>query len=166
MPIAVTPSGNRVRNSSLVPRPGLPGQLNRSLLRSIVFNDPQQKAWLESLLHPIIRDEIIHQLASASSPYSILVSPLLLETNQHELCDRTLVVDAPVELQKSRASVRDGNTEADIQKIIDSQMSREEKLANASDVIINDQTERYLEDQVDNMHRKYLSLIDIRSSNN
>ena len=77
------------------------GSLNRSRLREIIFADSEAKKWLEELLHPIIRNEIIKQLQQARSPYAILVSPLLFETDQHKLCTRSLLIDAPERLQKS-----------------------------------------------------------------
>ena len=82
------------------------GQLNRPALREIIFANPSEKDWLEALLHPLIRDWILAQLQAATSDYVILESPLLFETDQHQLVDAVLLVDVPVELQLERASAR------------------------------------------------------------
>ncbi|MFT5361719.1 MAG: dephospho-CoA kinase, partial [Porticoccaceae bacterium] len=80
------------------------GCLDRPALRQIIFSDKVQKSWLESLLHPLIRDWILSQLelALASSPYVILESPLLFEADQHLLVSEVLLVDVSVELQLTR----------------------------------------------------------------
>lgn len=132
------------------------GQLDRKALRSKVFgNDPELK-WLESLLHPLIRQLLEEQLQKARSPYAVLESPLLLETNQHELANRILVVDAPEETQIQRALARDGGNEQEIRSIISAQMSREQRLALADDVILNDRGTEELESRVLSLHRDYL----------
>ena len=69
------------------------GELDRRKLREIIFNDNSAKDWLENLLHPLIHRILIDDLSSASSSYAILVSPLLFETNQKDLCSKTIVVD-------------------------------------------------------------------------
>lgn len=134
------------------------GQLNRSALRKIIFADQTEKAWLEALLHPIIRTEIQSQLGQAGSPYAILVSPLMFETNQHELVDRTLLIDAPVESQVKRASARDQNTPEQIRAIVEQQHPREYKIKHADDIICNDRDLDYLKLEVERMHRYYLEL--------
>ncbi len=124
------------------------GQLNRPLLREIIFSDAAEKKWLETLLHPLIRDWIIGQLQAASGDYVILESPLLFETDQHQLVDTSLLVDIPVELQLARAGSRDGNDAEQIQRIIDAQMSREDKRARADWVLDNSQSLDSLEGSV------------------
>lgn len=73
------------------------GQLNRATLREHIFAEPEQRQWLEQLLHPLIRAEIQQFLAAAQSPYAILVSPLLIESGQHKIVQRVLVVDVCAE---------------------------------------------------------------------
>ncbi|PWF32847.1 dephospho-CoA kinase, partial [Yersinia pestis] len=85
-----------------------------------------------------IRTSIIQQLHAAQSPYAILVSPLLFETNQHELTQHTLLIDATIELQIERASQRDGQNIEQIRNIIAAQMSREQKQTMADDIVLND----------------------------
>ena len=113
------------------------GELDRRKLRGIIFNDPAQKKWLEDLLHPIIRLRIVEQLNAAKSEYAILESPLLLETDQHLLVEKIIVVDVDEATQIARASLRDGSDMAQIKKIIASQMPRAEKLEKADFVIDN-----------------------------
>lgn len=134
------------------------GSLNRANLRQRIFSSPEEKSWLENLLHPIIRQEIKHQLSQSNSAYTILVSPLLFETDQQELVDRTLLIDVPEELQIIRASQRDNNSAEQIQKIIDSQLPRNVKLKKADDVICNDKAIEYLKSEIEKIHSYYLEL--------
>jgi dephospho-CoA kinase len=137
------------------------GRLDRAALRQIIFADPDQKLWLESLLHPLIRDWIVQQLSAATSPYVILESPLLFETDQHLLVHRTVLVDLPVALQIERACARDGNQADQIQRIIDAQMPREEKLSRADIVLDNGLSLDSLATRVAAIHQTLLSLPNI-----
>jgi dephospho-CoA kinase len=134
------------------------GGLDRAGLRQIVFNDPSERAWLESLLHPIIRDELIRQLRPADYelPYTLLVSPLLLETDQHNLVDRIVVVDVPVSVQIERTMARDANARDQVERIIAAQISREKRLERADDVIDNDRPMNEVERQVLDLHNRFL----------
>lgn len=134
------------------------GSLNRAALRHIIFNSAKQRFWLEQLLHPLIRNEICNFLASAASPYAILVSPLLLETSQHQLTNRILVIDVPEPVQIARSMQRDNVTEQQIKAIMQAQLSRKERLAKADDIIVNDQSIEYLQQQVISLHQHYLQL--------
>ncbi len=134
------------------------GSLDRAALRSIVFSDPQQKGWLESLLHPLIRDWIIQQLQESSGPYVILESPLLFETDQYQLADIILLVDLPEELQIERACARDNNLADQIKRIIDTQMPRQEKLSRADLVFDNSQSLETVASRVADLHHQFLSL--------
>jgi dephospho-CoA kinase len=134
------------------------GNLNRAKLREVIFSNPTEKHWLESLLHPIINAEIRRQLAGTTSPYSILASPLLLETRQFQLVDRILVVDASEQHQLERASKRDKNNEAQIKAIMQTQLSRQERCARATDIIQNHGSIDELDVQVEKLHQFYLEL--------
>lgn len=134
------------------------GVLNRAKLRDIIFFDKEAKAWLESLLHPQINRLIRSRLALAESPYVILVSPLLLEAAQHNLVDRVLVVDASETLQMARANQRDKAGAENIKAIMANQLSREERLARADDVIHNLGDLASLDAQVAALHQQYLTL--------
>lgn len=134
------------------------GELDRKALRDHIFKIPAARQQLEAITHPAIRHSIIEQLAKADSPYSILVSPLLFETNQYRLTQRTLLIDASVELQIQRASQRDGQSIEQIEKIIQIQMSRDKKLALADDIVINDGHLDHLYAQLETLHQSYLKL--------
>ena len=132
------------------------GELNRPTLREIIFSDPAQKTWLETLLHPLIRDWIMAQLQAADSDYVILESPLLFETDQHKLVDTVLLVDVPVALQLERASTRDGSNKEQIQLIVDAQMPRQEKRDRADFEFDNAQPLDSLATRVLALHREFL----------
>lgn len=134
------------------------GQLDRSALRKLVFADPEQRRWLESLLHPLIGQEIAQVLARAESPYAILVSPLLIESGQRHLTQRVLVVDTPVELQVQRTVARDQSSEEQVRAILQAQASREERLRHAHDVLVNDRDMAWLDAEVSRLHSFYLTL--------
>ncbi len=134
------------------------GSLDRAKLRERIFSDTAAKDWLEGLLHPLIRTSIIEQLSSAKSPYALLVSPLLFETNQHELVAQSILVDVPKDLQIARASARDANSIAQIEKIIAAQMSREDKQQYADIIIDNSGDLHHLHQQVGNIHQQLLQL--------
>lgn len=134
------------------------GQLDRRALREIVFNDPAERKWLESLTHPLIGQEIVRQLQASQSPYTLLVSPLLFESGQSRMAKRTVLVDAPVEAQIQRTVIRDNTTEAGARAIVDAQMSRDQRLAKADDIIVNDKDLDHLYEQVDALHLQYLTL--------
>lgn len=138
------------------------GELNRTALRERIFGDEQEKNWLNNLLHPAIREEMLRQLQQQTAPYTLFVVPLLIENRLTELCDRILVVDVKPETQLLRASRRDGSNRELIQRIINAQVSRAERLKAADDVINNDvdstEISAYLQPKVLELHRLYLRL--------
>lgn len=134
------------------------GSLNRAALRERVFQVPDERRWLEQLLHPLIREEIVTDLASARSPYALLVSPLLVESGQYQMTRRVLVVDVPEALQIARTTARDKVPEEQVRAILKAQAQREERLRHAHDVIANDRDLAALHAQVDALHQQYLAL--------
>lgn len=134
------------------------GTLNRAELRKQVFADADERRWLEQLTHPLINEYLREELAKAESPYAILVSPLLAETGQSRFCQRILVVDVPVEVQVARTMSRDANDEAQVRAIIAAQASREQRLALADDVIVNDQGLDHIDAEVQRLHQIYLEM--------
>lgn len=136
------------------------GGLNRAALRQIVFSDPEQRRWLESETHPRIRERLQLRLKALAlnSPYVLLVSPLLFESGQDALAQRTLVVDVPEELQLSRTLARDGVSEAQVRAILAAQLSRQERLSRAHDVIDNSGSLEHLQHQVVTLHRRYCTI--------
>ena len=131
--------------------------LDRTKLREIIFKNPQERVWLEKLLHPKIAEHIKDQLESSNSPYCILVSPLLLETEQKSYCSFVLVVDVPEESQIARTAKRDGVSEEQVKNIISAQIDREKRLEQADEIIINDGSMEELKEKVVVLHTKYLS---------
>ena len=131
--------------------------LDRAKLREIIFKDPKERVWLEELLHPKIAQHIKDQLESSKSPYCVLVSPLLLETEQKSFCSSVLVVDVPEESQISRTSKRDGVSEEQVKSIIATQINREQRLKQADEIIMNDGSIEELKEKILVLHTKYLS---------
>ncbi len=134
------------------------GNLNRQKLREIIFDKEEEKIWLEKLLHPEILKIINDDLAFSKSIYKILVSPLLFETGQSKLCNRTLLVDVDEIIQIKRASERDNVSEEQIKSIIEAQMTRSDKIQLADDIINNEGTLEDLRNQIATLHDGYLKM--------
>lgn len=138
------------------------GELNRAQLRQIVFADENEKNWLNNLLHPAIRAEMLQQLTACKAEYVLWVVPLLIENRLTEFCDCVLVVDVSPEIQLERAAARDRSREETIKNIIKAQVSREERLKYADDVIDNSlplaENIDNLRHQVQQLHCHYLQL--------
>lgn len=137
---------------------GVDGELDRTALRRIVFSDAEARRWLESLLHPLIGERILQQLDQAPGPYAVLASPLLVESGHVSICNRVLVVDAPETVQLERTVRRDPSSAEEVQRIMASQASRQQRLEAADDVIDNSGDEAALDLQVELLHRRYTEL--------
>ncbi|MFL0810600.1 MAG: dephospho-CoA kinase [Agarilytica sp.] len=134
------------------------GSLNRKALRDIIFSSPEEKLWLESLMHPIIREKARSDLKKATSPYVILSSPLLLESPDRDLANLKCIIDVTQEQQIERTAQRDGVNEAQIRKTIATQIPRGERLKAADDIIDNSGSVEETQKQVNQLHQKYLQL--------
>ena len=134
------------------------GELDRAALRQAVFSDPQERRWLERLLNPQIARHTAAELAAATSPYAILVNPVLVETGQHRLMQRVLVVDAPEPVRLARTMARDANSEDQVRAIMASQADQETRLAAADDIVVNDGALAKLDDAVARLHARYVEL--------
>ncbi len=134
------------------------GSLHRQALRGIVFSDALEKDWLENLLHPLIAALMKSRISSCSSPYCLLVSPLLLETEQWQLADRILVVDVSEASQLTRTLLRDRGDPDTINAIIASQIDRQQRLQKADDILDNEAGLDELNARVRRLHQKYLHL--------
>ena len=132
------------------------GVLDRAQLRALVFANPDERVWLEALTHPLISQEITDQLAASTSPYTILSSPLLLETTQRQRADTIVVVDVPEEIQLERTIARDNNDADQVKRIMAAQMSRQDRLALADIVIDNNKPLSELDSVVADLHREFL----------
>ncbi|MCH8078924.1 MAG: dephospho-CoA kinase [Proteobacteria bacterium] len=134
------------------------GYLNRKKLRDRIFKNESDRRKLESVLHPVIYKEIERQTKSINSAYCIISIPLLLETGTSDIIDRILVIDIPKELQLSRASARDNASLKNIETIIHSQISRDDRLAAADDIINNEGDIENLRKQIYDLHEFYKSI--------
>ena len=132
------------------------GSLDRAALRELVFSDPTRRQQLEAILHPLILERMHSAAEHAPGPYCILVMPLLLETQQQHTVDRVLVIDCTPELQRQRATSRDGAPAVEVERIMAAQLSREQRLAAAHDVLVNDGDLQQLETQMQALHQRYL----------
>ena len=134
------------------------GRLDRRKLRSVVFEDPDNRRTLEAILHPLIKERMKSQLEDLEGDYAILAIPLLLEADQTDMVDRVLLVDTSESEQINRARMRDGVGEEEVRKIMGSQASRADRLARASDVIENNGTIDELRQRVRRLDEFYRSL--------
>lgn len=129
--------------------------LNRAYLRDLVFSDKNKKAQLDQIMHPLIYDEIEQQINGLNSPYCIIAIPLLLETQQMQRVDRIVVVDCNADTQLLRVVSRDQVKPEQVLSIIASQMSRQQRLSFADDVIDNTCSPAHLAEQVKRLHNSY-----------
>lgn len=134
------------------------GSLDRAALRKLIFAQPSQKQWLENLLHPLVAATTDKKLATFSSPYVVLESPLLLETSQHKKTDFVVVVDAPENLQLERATKRDNNSQAQIKAIMNAQMPRAMRIQKADWVLENHEGINDLHKKVRQLHKHLCQL--------
>ena len=133
------------------------GTLDRAALRARIFEDPDERRWLERALHPRINGLIAEELAAAISPYAVLVNPLMRARDPR--ADRILVVDVPEDVQIARTMARDDVDEEQARAIIASQLDRESRRGLADDIVSNDGSLADLHAAVDRLHRCYLARI-------
>ncbi|MFT4812372.1 MAG: dephospho-CoA kinase [Marinoscillum sp.] len=131
--------------------------LNRAWLRQQVFADDTKRKQLEAFTHPRIREEIMRDLASSASAYTILVSPLLIESGQAALVNKVIVVDVPEATQIERTCSRDNNDAEQVKRIIAAQIPREQRLEHANWVIDNSQPLDTLDARVADLHQELLT---------
>lgn len=134
------------------------GHLDRSGLRKRIYADTGKRQQLEAILHPRIKESAVTQTDQLDAPYCLLVIPLLLEAGRNYPVDRILVVDTPPELQYQRVAVRDGLSDHEIAAILATQVERQQRLAAADDVILNEGSMEALQSQVNDLHLLYLAL--------
>ena len=136
------------------------GQLDRTKLREIIASDAEERKWLESVLHPRIGEQIAKEISESTSPYTLFVAPLLLETNSQEMCTRVVVVDVPKEVQVERTAERDEVSTDQVEQMVSAQMERQKRLEKADDVLVNTGTIEELEKEVEELHKKYLQMVE------
>ena len=132
------------------------GALDRQALRTQIFAEPKAREDVESLLHPLIWAAMRNAHAEAKSPYCIMAIPLLIESGNLKRVDRILVVDCPRELQIQRAMQRDHASRQQIEAILAAQVSREQRLAAADDVLDNSGSPQDLQTKIGQLHQQYL----------
>lgn len=135
------------------------GTLDRAKLAEIVFNKPDKKQQLESIIHPRVREQIrAFKDAHINEPYIMVVIPLLLETGQRDLVDRVLIVNAAEPVRIQRVQTRDGRNEEQIRSIIRNQADDAERHSAADDNIDNSGSLNDLLISVRRLHQQYNSL--------
>lgn len=134
------------------------GSLNRSALRQKIFSSPEEKRWLNNLLHPLIHAETLRQFQTADGPYLLWVVPLLVENGLQQKAQRVLVVDVSRNIQLERTLARDGTSREQAENILAAQATREQRLAYANDIIDNNGNQTQLASRVAELHRLYLKL--------
>lgn len=134
------------------------GTLDRKIIRDKVFANEIDRKKLENILHPAVYEEISIQVKNINSKYCIISIPLLLETNAAKTVDRILVIDVPRELQLERASNRDRTNKSDIDAIIDSQISRKDRLSAANDIVDNKGNINDLRKKICDLHEFYSNI--------
>ena len=132
--------------------------INRDLLRSEIFVNEEKKNILESIIHPIVREEITKFINQSDSIYKLIMVPLIYETNSQDFYDKIIVVDCNEENQILRASERDNKSKENIINIIKNQASRENRNSIADEIILNDSTLDNLRNQVIRVHQKLLGI--------
>ena len=132
--------------------------VDRALLRDEIFKNEDKKEALESIIHPLVREEIFNFIENSNSVYKIIMVPLIYETNSQDFYDKIVVVDCKEENQIIRASKRDNKTKNDIINIMKNQASSEERMSIADEVIKNDSSLDDLKKQVIKVHQKLLGI--------
>lgn len=132
------------------------GSLHRSHLRDSIFKDTKKRSQLERIMHPLVYAQIELQLNQLSSPYAIVSIPLLIETGMQSLVDHILVVDCPIEIQINRVKSRNKLNDRQITAIINSQVSRTERLASADSIIDNTCDMNTLSKKISTLHNQFL----------
>ena len=134
------------------------GHLDRAALRRMIFADAGERRALERILHPRIGAETRRQADLAGGAYQVIVVPLLTSSPLVQFVDRVLVVDCDVDVQVDRLLARDTETEEQARRIIAAQASRDERLAIADDVLLNEGSIDDAESAVIRLDRKYRRL--------
>jgi dephospho-CoA kinase len=133
------------------------GSLDRPKMRRLVFNAPSALQSLEAITHPLIQAETARQAMAAyqnGSPYLVFMVPLLVESGYWPaLIDHLVVVDCPPELQITRVMQRSNLDRSEIEQIMRKQALREDRLAAADTILLNDDSLDKLIPQIDALHQ-------------
>jgi dephospho-CoA kinase len=133
------------------------GRLDRASMRERAFADPAQRRQLEDILHPLIEKTVRERIkAVTQAPYIVLVVPLLVESGLFGDADRVVVVDVPEKVQIERLLARDGISEDQARAILSAQVTREERLERADEVIDNSGSPADLDREVHELHQRLI----------
>ncbi len=139
------------------------GALDRAAMRERVFTDPEAKRQLEAILHPMISEQTRAEARRAHGDYLVFVVPLLVESGRwKDRVQRVLVVDCSEALQIERVMRRSQLSANQVRAIMAAQATREQRLAAADDVILNEQALSALEAPVEALHQRYRALAAIQ----
>ena len=133
--------------------------IDRAKLRSTIFTNKDKKLQLENIIHPIVKESILDFIKKSKSPYTIIMVPLIFETNTANNYSRILIIDCDIDTQISRTTHRDAQNTSEVMNIINKQASREERLSIADDIILNSSSLDSLREQVLTLHNKYMEII-------
>jgi dephospho-CoA kinase len=132
------------------------GSINRKMLRTIIFSNPEERIWLEELLHPLIKEELKKAANSCKTPYCIIELPLLITKQTYPYLNKILLIKSLVPLQIARVMQRDQCTEEEAKAILKTQPHLSQRLEHADEVLINDRNTEELEKKVKALHHQYL----------
>ncbi len=132
------------------------GELNRQKLRTIIFSNPLERNWLESLLHPLIRDKLQKLVLDSKTAYCVVEIPLLIDKDAYPYLNKIVVVDSLRETQIARVIARDTCSKEQAVAILNAQPSVEKRLEYADEVLTNDSSIDDLKRSVEHLHYKFL----------
>lgn len=138
-------------------------ELNRSNLRQIIFKNPKERAWIEALLHPLIRASIQKKINESQAPYCLVEIPLIPHKIDDAYLNRILLVLANQQAQIARLMTRDNMTQADAETILNAQADLREYRAHADDILVNHGSIERLKNEVLKLHHTYLSFLTSRN---
>jgi dephospho-CoA kinase len=135
------------------------GSINRIKMRDLIFTSPSFRIKLEEILHPMIFAEVVREIELSTTPYNIIVVPLLFRSKRYtQLIQRSIFVDCAMDTIIKRVEKRSGLNKAQIESILATQVTREEQISLADDIIENSGDEEQLLVQVTVLDRKYRTL--------
>lgn len=132
------------------------GELDRRHMRQLIFSKPDERIWLENLLHPLIRKEIEYKVNQSQAPYCLIEIPLLTERSHYPYLNRVLLVQTTPEQQISRFVIRDNGTKEDALAILATQPDKTKLLKMADDILMNTGSVEGLQEKIRVLHNQYL----------
>lgn len=130
-------------------------ELNRRLLRDLIFSNPKERLWLENLLHPLIRKEIENQVKVPGTSYSVVEIPLLMDKNLYPFLDQIVLVTAPLNTQLLRIMKRDQCDKKAALAILSVQPEPKQQVKISDHIITNDSDLNTLQKKVNHLHHLF-----------